>query len=110
MDHDAKMREINKENERIMRELRDSFSETDDFPVNEPVRYITSEQPLGLSEDVFTNAIELAKTLREFCVEHNIPKDAIICGVAWDADTVSEKSYIDGKDIMKRMIRERLGL
>lgn len=52
---------------------------------------------LGIPDDVLREVVKRAQDLRRYCLQHNIPKDAVIAGVKWDTSETSEEppSYTD---------------
>jgi len=55
-------------------------------------------------------AVKLAVEFRTYCIEHNISCTTEIAGVAWDAQWIKSKAYMDGVKHESRRIADLLGV
>lgn len=65
---------------------------------------------ISCCNEIIKKAADLALEFTRYCVEHNIPPDAEICGVAWNAHYIREQEYLAGKNFEKERIKSILGL
>ena len=74
--------------------------------------HVGNEQSLDIEclTDTIKVAAELALTFKRYCIEQNIPKSAIIAGVAWNGFAVKGAAYVAGKESQKDFFRNKLGL
>lgn len=62
------------------------------------------------SDPAIEEAVDISQALVAHCIEHNLPKDLTICGVAIDGAHIAAAAFEEGRQHEQQRIRDILGL